>query len=116
MSSDRIDSHLEESSQPVVRLRERGRSPLVSARDGTPLDLAGDENLVDALRRCEHAFNEDVLPPRARLEEPREFYAATNMGCLPRSREQAPCKQSLPPYGTANGVAHDARSPPTGRH
>jgi hypothetical protein len=76
MSSDRIDSYPEESSsQPVVRFRERGRSPLVTARDGTPLDLAGDENLVDALRRCEHAFNEDVLPLGARLEEPREFYA-----------------------------------------
>ena len=115
MSSGRIDSHL--GIQPAGRPLARARSLSARrARDGTPLDLAGDENLVDALRRCEHAFNEDVLPPRARLEEPREFYAAANMGCLPRSREQAPRKQSLPPYRTANGVAHDARSPPTGRH
>jgi hypothetical protein len=107
MSSDRFDSHLEQSSSlPIVRFRERGRSPLTSARDGTPLDLAEDENLVDALRRCEHAFNEDVLPPLAGLEEPREFYAA-NMGCLPPSREQAPRKQAALP-GTSMLLPHVA--------
>ncbi|MDA9503825.1 hypothetical protein XI09_03165 [Bradyrhizobium sp. CCBAU 11386] len=83
MSSDRIDGHLEESSNlPVVRFGERGSASLEGSRNGTPLDLAGDEALADALRRCEHAFNEDVLPPRSRLGEPREFYAAANMSGL----------------------------------
>lgn len=91
MSSDKIDNHLKDSSHlPVVRLRERGRSLCEGARYGTPLDLAGDANLADALRRHEHAFNEDVLPPRVKLEEPREFYAATAVGCLSRTRKQAP--------------------------
>ncbi|MBR1087894.1 hypothetical protein JQ621_10520 [Bradyrhizobium manausense] len=59
----------------------------------TPLDLAGDRKLSDALRRCEHAFNEDVLPPRTRLEEPREFYAAIHLGCMPHGRDQASRRQ-----------------------
>ncbi|WP_027535269.1 hypothetical protein [Bradyrhizobium sp. WSM3983] len=69
---------------------EHGHAP----RDATakPLDLGGDENLADALRRCEDTFNEDVLPLDARLQEPREFYSALDMGCPPRSRKQAKSK------------------------
>jgi hypothetical protein len=33
-----------------------------------------------ALRKCEHAFNEDVLPPHAKVAEPLEFYAAPKLG------------------------------------
>lgn len=32
-----------------------------------------------ALRKCEHAFNEDVLPPHAKVAEPLEFYAAPKL-------------------------------------
>jgi len=98
MSSDRIDNHLEESSGlPIVRFRARGRSVLEGAKNDAPLDLAGDENLADALHRREHTFNEDVLPPCAKLEEPRKFYLAASVDCLSRSREQAPRKQVVPP-------------------
>jgi hypothetical protein len=94
MSSDRIDGHIEESGgQPLVPFGPRSSALLEGAKNGTPLDLVGNGHLADALRRCEHAFSEDVLPPRARLQEPREFYAAANIGYLPRSREQAPRKQ-----------------------
>jgi hypothetical protein len=105
MPSD--NDHIEESSgQPVIRFGERDNALLEGTRNGTPLDLAGTENLTDALRWCEHAFNEDVLPPRARVEEPREFYAAANMGCLPRSREQAPRKQVAAPRRTSTPLPH----------
>ncbi|MBP1095356.1 hypothetical protein JOE50_005886 [Bradyrhizobium japonicum] len=36
-----------------------------------------------ALRKCEHAFNEDVLPPHAKVAEPLEFYAASKLMLLP---------------------------------
>lgn len=73
---------------------EHGHAPRGST--AKPLDLAGDENLADALRRCEDTFNEDVLPLDAKVSEPREFYPAPDMGCPPRSRKQAKSKQAAP--------------------
>ncbi|WP_315784197.1 hypothetical protein [Bradyrhizobium sp. SZCCHNPS1003] len=52
------------------------RSPRDAARSGFPLNLAADANLSNALRGCEDAFNEDVLPSDAELKAPREFYTA----------------------------------------
>lgn len=92
-SSDKTSNHLDQSSRRrSTGIGEHGRAP----RDLTakPLDLGGDENLADALRRCEDTFNEDVLPPDARLREPREFYSALDMGCPPRNRKQAKSKQA----------------------
>lgn len=57
-------------------LRKRGRSLVDLAIDRTLLDLAADENVVNALRRREDTFNQDVLPPEAKLEAPLEFYSA----------------------------------------
>jgi hypothetical protein len=88
MSSDRIDGHPEKSGGSLVA-RRHGRTLRESAGHGTPLDLAGDQTLSDALRRCEHAFNEDVLPPATRLEEPREFYAAAHLGSMPHGQDRA---------------------------
>lgn len=82
---------------------EHGRVPRQSA--AKPLDLGGDKDLVDALRRCEDRFNEDVLPLDARLREPREFYSARDMVCPPRSRKQAKSKQAAP---RATSQAHTA--------
>lgn len=84
---------------------EHGRAPRGSA--AKPLDLGGDENLADALRRCEDTFNEDVLPLDARLREPREFYSAVDMGCLPRSRKQTKARQ-VAPGATSTSHAHAA--------
>jgi hypothetical protein len=92
MSSGRIDSHPEKSSGSLV-VRQHSRTLRESAGNGTPLDLAEDQKLSDALRRCEHAFNEDVLPPRTRLEEPREFYAAAHPGCMPHGQDRASRRQ-----------------------
>lgn len=57
-------------------LRERCPSLLDLATNSTLLDLAADENAVNALRRREDTFNQDVLPPGAKLEAPLEFYSA----------------------------------------
>lgn len=92
--SDESSRHLDQCSRRSAGFDGRGRSPRDSA--AKPLDLARDENLANALRRCEDAFNEDVLPLDAKLSEPREFYAAVEMGCLPRSRRQAERKQTAP--------------------
>jgi hypothetical protein len=92
-SSDKTSNPLDQSSRRrSTGFGEHGHAP----RDSTakPLDLGGDENLADALRRCEDTFNEDVLPLDARLREPREFYSALDMGCPPRSRKQARSKQA----------------------
>ncbi|WP_426419693.1 hypothetical protein [Bradyrhizobium genosp. A] len=94
-SSDQSSNHLDQCSRRrIAGFDGRTRSPRDSV--AKPLDLARDENLANALRRCEDAFNEDVLPLDARLREPREFYAAVDMGCLPRNQKQARLKQTLP--------------------
>ena len=42
-----------------------------------------------ALRKCGHAFNEDVLPPHAKVAEPLEFYAAPKLDIPSRSLKDA---------------------------
>lgn len=92
-SSDKTSNYLDQSSRrPSTGFGEHGRAPRnLTAK---PLDLGGDENLADALRQCEDRFNEDVLPLDARLREPREFYAARDVSCPPRSRKQAKSRQA----------------------
>ncbi|QPF88647.1 hypothetical protein [Bradyrhizobium commune] len=93
------------SDRRSAGLGEHGRAPRGSA--AKPLDLGGDQNLANALRRCEDTFNEDVLPRDARLREPREFYSAPDMGCPPRSRKQTQSRQD-PPVATSTSHAHAA--------
>lgn len=57
-------------------LRERCPSLLDLATNSTLLDLAADETAVNAMRRREDTFNQDVLPPGAKLEAALEFYSA----------------------------------------
>lgn len=92
--SDQSNNHLDQCSRRRIAGDGRGHSLRDSA--ARPLDLVRDENLANALRRCEDAFNEDVLPLDARLHEPREFYATVDMRSLPRSQKQARLKQTAP--------------------
>lgn len=73
-------------------LRKRCRSLLDLATTSTLLDLAAD--VVDALRRREDTFNQDVLPPGAKLEAPLEFYSA-RMAYPLRRQEPAERKKNV---------------------
>lgn len=73
-------------------LHKRRHSLLDLAISRTLLDLAADENVVNALRRREDTFNQDVLPPGAKLEAPLEFYSA-RMAYPLRSQEPAERKK-----------------------
>ncbi|MBR0706270.1 MULTISPECIES: hypothetical protein [Bradyrhizobium] len=89
MPSDRIDGHIDESSgDPIVRFGKRDIALPEVRENDRPLDLAENKSLTDALRWCEHTFNEDVLPPRAMLEKPQEFYASANMVTLGGEQER----------------------------
>lgn len=81
-------------------LRKCCRSLLDAATNSTLLDLAADENVVNALRRCEDTFNQDVLPPGAKLEAPLEFYSAR--------MAYPPCRQE-PAEGKK--ISHEASMP-----
>ena len=108
MSAHRIDNHRRDSGAlPIVRFHERIHPLLMSARNGAPLDLAGDENLADALRRREHPFNEDVLPSHAKLLEPREFYGAAKVDHPTGDGKRAQRKQAALP-GTSALLPHVA--------
>lgn len=106
MPSEESSNHLDRRSRPrIAGFAERGSSPRDAA--ARLLALARDENLTNALRRSEDAFNEDVLPLDARLREPREFYATGDNGRLPCSRKRAKWKQN-PPRTTFTSHAHAA--------
>lgn len=66
-------------------LRKRGGSLAAFANAAKPVELAGNENVANALRRREDAFNEDILPSDVELRAPRDFYAAIRIGCRLRS-------------------------------
>ncbi|MGV7216935.1 hypothetical protein [Bradyrhizobium sp. UFLA05-112] len=68
-------------------LRRHNRSERNVTR-GTLLALAEDENVTKALRLREDAFNEDVLPARAELKAPQDFYAAIEAERVMRSQQQ----------------------------
>lgn len=87
MDPSKTSDHLHRSDRGHrAGLRKRGRSLLNLAPNRTLLDV------VDALRRREDTFNQDVLPPGAKLEAPLEFYSA-RMAYPLRSQEPAERKK-----------------------
>lgn len=108
MASDAIDGDIDESSGLAVQhIGVRGRTLQHGMRNGRPLDLGGDRKMSVALRKCEHAFNEDVLPPHAKVAEPLEFYAASKLDNPSRSLKDAIGKKSAS-SGTSMLLPHVA--------
>jgi hypothetical protein len=76
------------SNQPNESNGSQVRDRPKLARNGTPLNLAEDENLTEALRLREDAFHEDVLPAGAELKAPSDFYEAIDVARVMGSRKQ----------------------------
>jgi hypothetical protein len=82
--SARSNQPNESNGSQVLDRRDRPKL----ARNGTPLNLAEDENLTEALRLREDAFHEDVLPAGAELKAPSDFYEAIDVARVMGSRKQ----------------------------